>query len=72
MNNNTPHKPRKSRHAKRHAAEQTEPFGFDELETRSQEFRNDRRLRGAQQANADWVAEPLDECCLVLMPGTPT
>ena len=33
MNNNTPHKPRKSRHAKRHAAEQTEPFGFDELET---------------------------------------
>ena len=31
MNNNTPHKPRKSRHAKRHAAEQTEPFGFDEL-----------------------------------------
>ena len=23
MNNNTPHKPRKSRHAKRHAAEQT-------------------------------------------------
>ena len=62
MNNNTPHKPRKSRHAKRHAApEQTEPFGFDELETRSQEFRNDRRLRGAQQANADWVAEPLDE-----------
>lgn len=61
MNNNTPHKPRKSRHAKRHAAEQTEPFGFDELETRSQEFRNDRRLRGTQQANADWVAEPLDE-----------
>ena len=61
MNNNTPHKPRKSRHAKRHAAAQTEPFGFDELETRSQEFRNDRRLRGAQQANADWVAEPLDE-----------
>ena len=53
MNNNTPHKPRKNRHAKRHAAEQTEPFGFDELETRSQEFRNDRRLRGAQQANAD-------------------
>ena len=47
MNNNTPHKPRKNRHAKRHAAEQTEPFGFDELETRSQEFRNDRRLRGA-------------------------
>ena len=61
MNNNTPHKPRKNRHAKRHAAEQTEPFGFDELKTRSQEFRNDRRLRGAQQANADWVAEPLDE-----------
>ena len=61
MNNNTPHKPRKNRHAKRHAAEQTEPFVFDELETRSQEFRNDRRLRGAQQANADWVAEPLDE-----------
>lgn len=60
MNNNTPHKPRKSRHAKRHAAEQTEPFGFDELETRLQEFRNDRRLRGAQQANADWVAEPLN------------
>mgnify|MGYP007098704879 FL=1 len=26
MNNNTPHKPRKNRHAKRHAAEQTEPF----------------------------------------------
>ena len=61
MNNNTPHKPRKNRHAKRHAAEQTEPFVFDELKTRSQEFRNDRRLRGAQQANADWVAEPLDE-----------
>ena len=61
MNNNTPYKPRKNRHAKRHAAEQTEPFVFDELETRSQEFRNDRRLRGAQQANADWVAEPLDE-----------
>lgn len=44
MNNNTPHKPRKNRHAKRHAAEQTEPFVFDELETRSQEFRNDCRL----------------------------
>lgn len=72
MNNNTPHKPRKSRHAKRHAAEQTEPFGFDELETRSQEFRNDRRLRGVQQANADWVAEHWTNGCLVLMPGTPT
>ena len=72
MNNNTPHKPRKNRHAKRHAAEQTEPFVFDELETRSQEFRNDRRLRGAQQANADWVPNHWTNGCLVSMPGTPT
>ena len=53
MNNNTPHKPRKSRHAKRHAAEQTEPFGFDELETRSQEFRNDRRLENLCDRRGD-------------------
>ncbi len=73
MNNNTPHKPHKNRHAKRHAAEQTEPFVFDELETRSQEFRNDRRLRGAQQANADWVApNHWTNGCLASMPGTPT
>ena len=72
MNNNTPHKPRKSRHAKRHAAEQTEPLALTSGETRSQEFRNDRRLRGAQQANADWVAEPLTNGCLALMPGTNT
>ena len=59
MNNNTPHKPRKSRHAKRHAAEQTEPFGFDELETRN-------RLMPTGWPN-HWT-----NGCLVLMPGTPT
>ena len=72
MNNNTPHKPRKSRHAKRHAAEQTEPFGFDELETRSQEFRNDRRLRARNRLMPTGWPNHWTNGCLVLMPGTPT
>ena len=63
MNNNTPHKPRKSRHAKRHAAEQTEPFGFDAM---IDDFEARNRLMPTGWPN-HWT-----NGCLVLMPGTPT
>ena len=59
MNNNTPHKPRKNRHAKRHAAEQTEPFVIDDFEACN-------RLMPTGWPN-HWT-----NGCLVSMPGTPT
>ncbi|WP_241519652.1 DUF4192 domain-containing protein [Bifidobacterium callitrichidarum] len=37
------------------------PFDYDELEELALRFREDRRVRGIQEANADWVAGPLDE-----------
>lgn len=72
MNNNTPHKPRKSRHAKRHAAEQTEPFGFDELETRSQEFAMIDDFEARNRLMPTGWPNHWTNGCLVLMPGTPT
>lgn len=72
MNNNTPHKPRKNRHAKRHAAEQTEPFVFDELKTRSQEFAMIADFEARNRLMPTGWPNHWTNGCLASMPGTPT
>ncbi|KFI93464.1 hypothetical protein BISA_1552 [Bifidobacterium saguini DSM 23967] len=56
---------RKGRHSGKQYESQPmlppEPFDMEDLDMLSSTFHADRRERGPQQADADWVGEPLDE-----------
>lgn len=60
------------RHASHQTGHRTRPFELDELETMTDEFHRDRRRRGAQQADTDWVSKPLDEWLASLEEGRAT
>lgn len=72
MNNNTPHKPRKSRHAKRHAAEQTEPFALTSWRRDHRNFAMIADFEARNRLMPTGWPNHWTNGCLVSMPGTPT
>ncbi|KFI86348.1 hypothetical protein BREU_1526 [Bifidobacterium reuteri DSM 23975] len=53
-----------------HGSHEFNGFDADDLKMMSDAFHADRRARGPQQADADWVSEPLDEWLASLEDGT--